>query len=732
MLSYLRGPALALLCLFLFVCYAPAQDTTPPHARPKIGLALSGGGARGLAHIGVLQWMEENHIPADYIAGTSMGGLIGAMYATGMSPDEMGQFVEHIDWDETLLSEPSYAELSVRRKEDRRAYQIGAPLGLKHGLSGPNGFNPGHGVALLFDRVAYPYSPVGSFDELPIPFRCVATNMLDGTAVVLSSGSLGQALRATMAIPGIFTPVEIDGKILADGGLVENIPSRVAREMKADIVIAVDVGTPLGGREQLRSIGGVLTQTISVMTIDNDRRALREADLVIAPDLGKYTNVDYYNAAELIRLGYEGAAHKAAVLRPFAVSDAQWQQYLQRREARKRKPQATIDLLEISGVDDSDRRRLEKNLKGLLHQPVNSQKLDSRLTEITGQGRFDSLGYEGFTRDGKSGLRIIGHEKTYGPPFVDLAVDVNGTGVGNTNFSAGMRVTFMDVRGHGGEWRNDLTLGAVARAATEFYQPIKSSRFFVAPYAFATKVARNAYADGDRIALFRDRRAGGGLDVGFTPNDRSEIRAGYQLYNGDLAALIGETGLPRSRGTSGLFRVRFTFDGQDSPVVPSRGVRLEANLSHVLQSPGTTQSIDQLEVQSSSFFPLSAKGSLFTGASFGTTFSRDAGPFQVFTLGGPFRLGAYLPDEFLGNHYGYLSLGYRRELFRLPAPLGKKVYWGGWYEAGSAFDDPSSFTVRGSMNLGMITETILGPISLAGSVSPSGKTRINFSIGRIF
>ncbi|MGB6403997.1 MAG: patatin-like phospholipase family protein, partial [Candidatus Sulfotelmatobacter sp.] len=184
-----------------------------PVVRPRIGLALSGGGALGLSEIGVLEWMEQNHIPVDRVAGTSMGSIIAAMYATGMSPEEIQKFAENVDWDVALLPEPTYRQLGYRRKQDHRDYQIQAALGLKHGLKGPNGLNPGEGVGLLLDRIAFPVSGIASFDDLPIPFRCVATDMLSGDRVVLRDGSLAKAVRASMAIPGVFTPVEINGRV---------------------------------------------------------------------------------------------------------------------------------------------------------------------------------------------------------------------------------------------------------------------------------------------------------------------------------------------------------------------------------------------------------------------------------------------------------------------------------------------------------------------------------------
>jgi NTE family protein len=719
---------------------APAQTTNEapaPAHRPIIGIALAGGGALGLAHIGVLQWMEENHIPVDKLAGTSMGALVGAVFATGRNGVEMRELVKTIHWDEALLSEPSYGQLSYRRKQDRRDFQFGGELGLKHGFSGPNGFVPGHGVGLVLDRMSFAYSTISSFDDLPTPFRCVATDLLSGQAVVLHDGSLARALRASMAIPGVFTPQELNGKVLVDGGIVDNLPTDVVRQMNVDVVIAVDIVTQPPTPRQFESVSGVLTRTVDVMVLDNERRALQLADVVVSLDLGKLGAFDYDQSETIINLGYKAAAAHAAALRPFALSDADWQTYLAQREARKRSPQKSAEILDVTGVSGDEQQHLEKRLQKALHNDLHSpslniDKLDARLTQIVGEGRFDRMGYEGFVQNGVPGLRVVAHEKSYGPPFVDLAVNVDGSGVAAFNVSGGARITLMDIDHHGGEWRNDLLFGSSNLAATEFYQPLALSRFFVAPFAFASKFARNSFTGETRVAVFGDERAGGGFDFGYDSGRRSEIRLGYEIFSGKLDPLIGSAGLPIVSGNTGEFRLRYVWDGQDSPSVPSRGFRIVSSLSRVLQSPDQAHPITQLNVQTSTFVPLSDKTSLFFIASAGTSFHGTAGPFQVFALGGPFHLGAYLPQEFLGNNYGYSSLGFRREFYRLPQLVGGKIYWAGWYEAGTAFNDPDSVVVRGTFNLGVIAETIAGPLALAGSISPTGQSRINFSIGRLF
>lgn len=739
------------ICLGVFVLLFPslvrpgvviAQDSgsqaesATQQRRPVIGLALSGGGALGLAEIGVIQWMQENHIPVDRIAGTSMGSIIGSMYASGMSPEEIQKFAEKIDWDQAFLPEPGYTELSYRRKQDRRDFLVAASLGLKHGLKGPNGLNSGQAAGLLLDRIAFPNSNISSFDDLPIPFRCVATDMQTGEAVVLHDGYLADAVRASMAIPGVFTPVELNGRILADGGMVQNIPVETVKAMGADSVIAIELHYPPGDVGQLSTLVGVLSRAIDVMITQNERLSLALAQADVRIDMKGFAITDYKRVDELVRLGYQSAAGQSAELLPYAITDpAQWQQYLDERNARKH-PAAEPEKIVVMGADSDTDRRIQHQLEKSVHAPIDLSALETQLTRLAGEGQFDRLGYEGFTQNGVPALRITAHEKTYGPPFIDLAVNVEGSGVAAFDFSAGTRITFMDLFHHGGEWRSDLLFGSSDLGATEYYQPLWQSRFFVAPYLFASKYARNSFSGQSRVAIFGDERAGGGFDIGVNSGRRSEFRLGYELFEGKLAPLVGAAGLPIVHGSTGEFRARFVWDGQDSPSVPSRGTRAVATLSRVLQSPDQAKPMTQLDIQSSNFVPITEKTSLFMDISGGSSFQGSAGPFQVFSLGGPFRLGAYLPDEFLGNNYAYAALGFRRELYRMPQLVGKKIYWGGWYEAGSAFGtragDPGPVVVRGTFNLGVIADTIVGPIAVAGSVSPTGQSRVNFSIGRLF
>jgi NTE family protein len=283
--------ALSVLCSLPVVA---AED------RPRVGLVLEGGGALGFAHIAVLEWLEEHHVPIDYIAGTSMGGLVGGMYATGKSPAEIHAIVNSIDWDSTIEGQIKFQDLSYRRKEDRLSYPTRFEFGLRDGLSLPSGLNAGQAVGLVFDRAVLPYYSLKSFDNLPIPFRCVATDLMTGQAKVFDRGSLSAAMRATMAIPGLFSPVNIDGHIYSDGAAVDNLPVDIAKEMGADIVIAVHLDVGAQNPKSLESLLGVAARNVAIMVAANELRSMKMADILLNVDMKDFTTLDFKRREEII------------------------------------------------------------------------------------------------------------------------------------------------------------------------------------------------------------------------------------------------------------------------------------------------------------------------------------------------------------------------------------------------------------------------------------------------
>ena len=371
--------AVAVFTLLLFPFFAGAQEPqtpaqpaaqAPAKPRLKIGVALEGGGALGLAHVGVLQWLEENHIPIDYIAGTSMGGLVGGFYATGMTPADLKKLVEGVNWDEILRDRTPYQDLSFRRKQDQRAYPNSLVLGLRKGLYLPAGLNAGHQIGLLIDRETLPYFGLTSFDALPVPFRCVATDLVSGKEFVFKDGSLPEALRATMSIPGAFTPVHDGQRVYVDGGLVNNLPTNVVRQMGADIVIAVHLETQPMAAENIQSLLTVLEQSVRAVISESEVRGLANADAVVSVNLGHFGMRDFTKNEPIMQTGYEAAKGKSKLLERFAVDDAAWQEYVRDRDSRKQTATPVPQFIQVQGTSAPAQQDIRRYLKGFTGKPL--------------------------------------------------------------------------------------------------------------------------------------------------------------------------------------------------------------------------------------------------------------------------------------------------------------------------------------------------------------------------
>lgn len=727
---------------WLIACAAalPTASSRAQEPRPKIGLVLGGGAARGLAHIGVLEWLEEHRVPVDCIAGTSMGGLIGGAYATGMTPRQIRTLMRNVDWDNAFRGEAPYQLKNIRRKEDRRDYPVRLELGLRGGRARlPGGLDPAHPIGLILNRIALPYGTMPTFDDLPLPFRCVAVDLLTADQVVLGEGALSQALRATMAIPGVFTPVEMGGRVLADGALINNVPADVARAMGAEIVIAVDVGAPLDERGGVASLGGVLAQSLRVVIHNNTRQTLRLADTILAPDVEALPSIDWRNSDVIADAGYRAAAARSRFLQTLSLSPSAWQRYLDARRARARSRAPVPEFLVVEGVDSPPARQaIEDRLRRHLGRPIDTTVLEADLTALTGVERYESLGYRLTRENDRDGLLITVRGKSHGPPFVRFAAQVNGAEPERVGFGLGARLTAFDVGGYGAEWRTDLGLGTEQILATEYYRPLPGGQaagrgWFLAPRAFTRWSIQDVYVEGARVAEYRVGRTGGGMELGYHPDSNSEVRLGYEQawFSGTLR--VGNPLLLNRRGWESAVRLRGLYDGQDSALVPTRGLRASADLRWFLHSPGVEHDFFSAEIAASAFHPVQKRrASVFASLAGGTTFGEDAPAQQQFTLGGPLRLGAYGQNEFRGGNFLLGSTGYLQRIARLPDFAGGYVHAGAWLEYGSVFDTFAAARFRGSVSGGLLAETSLGPTFLGGSLGRGGRAKIYFTLGRFF
>lgn len=738
----MRSALLSLLLLCGSIASAQQPDATSSQTpaknegpRPRIGLVLEGGGALGLAHVGVLRWFEQNHIPIDAIAGTSMGALVGVLYSTGMSGDEIQEFFRGVDWNQALRNETPYGDLSFRRKEDKQDYPNRMEFGLKNGVSFPSGFNSGHQVGLLLDRISLPYSELQSFDQLPTPFRCVASDLVTGKPTVFDHGSLPEALRATMALPAIFSPVRDGDHIYVDGGLLDNLPVDVARKMGVDIVIAVHLRTkPLNPKDSL-SVFSVLQASVSVVISVNELEGMEKADLLITVPTEDFTSLDYGASEKIMASGFVAAEERSRILSRFALSDPDWNEYMAQRKSRERAVPVP-QFVEVTGTNPVIAKGIQKSLEDNVGKPVNINRLDQDMTELTGLGRFARSGFRIVEKDGKPGLQVRADEKAYAPPTVSPLVLIDGSDYENVRFSLGARITLLDIGGFGSEWRNDVIAGSEYGVASEYYHPLHwASHFFVAPRAFANTAPFDIYNDDVRVATYRERNLGGGLDFGVAFDRYSELRFGYQDEHLHFSRQIGAQDLPDLAGRQGSSQVRYIFDHTDDPTVPRQGLRIQSRFSFFDANPGSTEHFPLAEIKAGIFHRVSDKSSLFLLSSGGSTLGFNGTGLPPFSLGGPGRLAAYGPNEFLTNQYFLFQPGYIRRLTQLSPLLGDNVYFIGTYEIGkaykNAFTTPES-RLPNDVSAAILVQTFLGPIVMGGSVGDRAHRKFYFQVGRFF
>ena len=710
------------------VAVLSASLSAQPQERPTIGLALGGGSARGLSHVGILEWLYEHRIPVDYVAGTSMGALVGAAFATGMTPDELRALLSNVDWDLMFLGEPPYRQREFRRKEDRRQFPIGIEAGLKDGFRLPSGLDPAHQVGLFLSYIAFPYTAELSFDELPTPFRAVATNMDAADVRVLDRGSLAQALLATMALPGLFPAVQIDGTTLADGGMLNNVPADVVRAMGADIVIAIDVSN----RETDEHIDALSQagRAIDVMMENAARRALVDADLVITPDLEGFGSPDWRRSDALADRGYAAAEAVSDELLQYTVSDAEWDAWRRAREGRTRDKAFVPTSLRVRGTTPALEALILERLDPHLDQPLDFEALDEDLTWVTGSDHFDRVRYEA---TGDDGLLIVAREKSHGPPFIRFGLDVSNEALDlAVGFKA--RLIALDVGKPEAEVRADVSVGTVLGAGIEYYWPFAGTHMFLAPRAVAFRETRNVFSDNELVASVRDRTTAVGADLGFTTSHSMEFRIGYQIGDVESSVAIGtlSDSAGEVSGREELARMRFTFDRMDAPIIPRSGFRVESSADYFLDAPSSADAFGRASASVTAFYPLSDDDRIFGGFRGGSSFASDAPLLYQFGLGGAFRLSSFDRERFRGQRFLYGTAGYLHEIWRLPDFLGGPVYAVGFFEAGSAYDDYDTSQWHASGSGGVIMETILGPLLIAGAFGDESSKKFYFILGDLF
>ena len=724
--------------VFLICCFLVAGQNTEnetPKQRKKIGLTLGGGGALGIAHVGVIEWLEEHRIPIDYISGASMGALVGGVYATGYDAEELKALVRRVEWNKILRGAPEYRNLQYRRKEDRRAFPNSLEFGLRKGISTPSGISSGRGLVLLLNQLFLNVPASRDFDELPTPFRCVATDLISGNRVEFDRGSLAEALRASSAVPGYFVPVVRDKQVLVDGGMVDNLPVDSVLKMGADVVIASVLPLAKLTPDQVIGLGGVAGRAVSISILQNEKYSMAKATHLVQPPISEYSSTDYDKEEELMLAGYESAAARQAELLPYALNETDWAAFVKKRRDARYMKAPSFKTVEVSGGSEAARKRLDREIsRELQHNVATPARIELVLAREFGNMRYNWIAYNLSQVDGKDQLQVHLTEKRFAPPFLFFSPEIRGEDAGRTTLTLNSRAVVLDFTHPGTELRLDLSVGSRTLLGAEYYRRVGYRGFFVAPRTSYSRTSTNYYADGFRAGELDIARGGVGLDVGYTTARFLEVRAGYDY--GRMSA-ISRIGVPVAPENSGQFRsasLRVGFEGQDSAQVPSRGLRGIANLSYYLRAPMTSHAFPLASLDGSYFHPVVKRDRVFAmfggGSSFGT---RLPLPLQ-FTLGGPLRLGAFGIGQFRSDRMGYLTTGYLKRIGQLPTIFGGDLYLGGWVEGGMYQDGPAGY-FKQSATTAFVAETPFGPIYAGWSLGRTDgkfKGKFSFLFGRFF
>ncbi len=717
--------------VWILVC---ACLVTAQTKRPRIGLALEGGAALGFAHVGVLEWMEENRIPIDAIAGTSMGGLIGGLYASGLSPAQIREVAKTAEWDKLLGGESSFRDLAYRRKEDKIAFPNRLDLGLRRdGLLLPAAFNDGHAIGILLSRLLVAYPALKSFDELPTPFRCVAADLVSGRAKVFDSGNLGEALRSTMSIPALFAPVRTEKEAFVDGGLLDNLPVDVARAMNVDIVIAVHLSKGPFDPKQIGSIVSIMSRSVSVVIGAAEMRTIERADVVLVADLEKYTTTDYAKSDAIAEVGRQAAAAKANLLKRFAVSEEEFATLRDARTRKTRRPSKQYEFVRVSGAGEGIDETITRDIEGMLRDGRAPEELEREFAKIVGLGRIASLQYRRAEEGGRTGLDVKLSLRATAPVIVNPAIEVNGADTSNSRFSVGSRITWLDPWKFRSEVRTDISFGSRMGISTELYKPFRAGgKLFYAPRAFAGSDIFDIYADKNAVAEYRLRQQGVGADVGWTINRFAELRAGYTFGWLRAKQRIGLPVFPTLSARRETAALRFNFEGQDDNVVPRRGLRFQARAEHYPRGTAALTGYSLGEVGGVYLHAVSKQSSILSGFSAGSTVGPVQATLLTFNIAGPQRLGAYGVNEILTKRYALATFGGIYEFDSEGSLFGSKFFLAGYAQGGQYSDIggdprwPVSFTGVA------LAKTFAGPVFLGGSVGDRGRSRWFFGIGRLF
>ncbi|MBI6899482.1 patatin-like phospholipase family protein [Pseudomonas putida] len=705
--------------------------------RPKIGLVLSGGAARGLAHIGVLKALEEQGVRIDAIAGTSMGAVVGGLYASGYSIAELEKLATTLDWQQALSDAPPRKDVPFRRKQDDRDFLVKQKLSFRDdgSLGLPLGVIQGQNLALLLESKLAHTADIRDFDKLPIPFRAVATDITSGEKVIFRRGHLPQVIRASMSIPAVFAPVELDGRLLVDGGMTDNIPVDVVREMGVDLAIVVDIGTPLRNRKQLATVVDVLNQSITLMTRRNSEEqlaSLRREDILVQPPLSAFGVTDFGRAQDMIDAGYR--ATRALDPRLAALRQPEGDSNLAvARSPKQRTPIITAIRVENDSKVSDDVIRYY--IRQPIGEPLDLGRLQTDMGTLYGLDYFDQVQYRVAHKGNEHTLVINARGRRGGTDYLRLGLNLSDDLRGDSAFNLGASYRVNGINRLGGEWLTRAQIGDEQELYSEFYQPLDvGSRYFIAPYLALGSQNVEATLDNDPVAEYRLERYGFGLNVGRQIGTYGEVRLGVGKAWGNAEVRIGDQDLPKVSFNEGFYELKYSFDTFDNVYFPHSGEDIGLTVRKYDKSLDSDQDYRQWLFNLDKAIS-SGPNTLVLGGRYGRTLDDAEVVTSSFVFGGARQLSGFRQDSISGQNMSLLRMVYYRRLTpRAYLPLDFPLYLGGSLERGRAWNNDNEFD-SGYINAASIflgLETPLGPLNLSYGANDAHEKAVYLNLGHTF
>ena len=698
----------------------------------------------------MLKILEQLHIRIDAVAGTSMGAVVGGLYASGLNAQEIEKVMTSLNWQDAFRDRPPREDLTFRRKQEDENFLVKFPLGLRGAhIQLPKGLIQGQKLSQTLRRLTLPVAEITNFDDLPTPFRAVATDLETGNAVVIGSGDLTTAMRASLSAPGVFAPVERDGRLLVDGGISENIPVDVARQMGVDILIVVDVGSPLLTREKLTSVPVISNQMLAILIQRNSRQqlaTLSKDDVVIEPQLGDASSFDFGLFTRVITVGEIAARESESRLVGLASNEADYRQYVARRdEARRSAPR--IDFVKIDAGSERYAQRLENRFQNVLGKPLDPDAVARDVTAIYGQGNLESLDYRVIQDDNRYGIALDARRNSWGPNYVRFGLNLQDDFEGNSSYNAAARFVLSEITDPGGELVLDLQMGEDSKIGSEIYLPLsETSGFFFLPHILAE--ARNIEVLNGQtpVAEYRLHTFNYGLDFGREFGNWGEIRTGVQHEEGHSRVHIGDPALPVQTFDTRTFFLRISYDRLDDVNFPRKGQQATVEWDAERTGLGSDQRSDRIQFNYLAAHSFGRYTAVFS-ASGGTTLNTPNVPQIVpggvptdvrllFSLGGFLNLSGLRADSLTGPHYGVARTLFYKQIGRGgPGYLDVPTYLGMSLEMGNVWNTRSEASFGNthrdaSVFLGM--DTLLGPVYLATGFDDRGQQAFYLFLGRTF